>query len=337
MNLRTPKSGPVPLLREAVLGLGLLAAALYVGCGRTPEEPFWEPNADDTAGINAVVAANKTLFVTSFAETVLLQCDTQWPGTTLNRFRKEMRENPFKQRFRTNALQHVFFTESFDLDYRFVATLDTAKSDTTCTVFFAETIPGVVKLHAYKYTRFLRDSVIGTDTLKFYDTLLTDTSMVVEKQLYATTTDGCVLKKDGGQWKLWKRTGASRLYAPSPDDAPYLDRIFITNGTVEDTFMLRPDTLHHGVQRFYETGELPKFKVGDSIYVRSVMTSVLDAKNLFYFDGRRHEFRASDKIPLTRTGVFRLYAEQIPIEVLYETGGGYVGLLWGALINVAEQ
>jgi hypothetical protein len=160
--------------------------------------------------------------------------------------------------------------------------------------------------------------------------------MVVEKTLSATTNDGCVLKREDGQWKLWKRAGGSRTYAPNPDDAPYLDRIFVTNGVKEDTFMLRPDTLHHGIQRFYADAEMPTFKVGDSIQVRSLMTTVLDAKNLFYFDGSRHEFKSSDKIALTKPGAFRLYAEQIPIAVLYETGGHYVGLVWGALVNVVE-
>ncbi|MEO0081257.1 MAG: hypothetical protein ABIL25_03060 [candidate division WOR-3 bacterium] len=336
MNSRTPTSSPSLFSRMVAIGLGLFAAALYVGCGRMPEEPFWEPNAEDTTAIESIVQANKALFMTSFAEGSLAPLDTALSDTNKKRLKKEMTENPFKQRFRTNGLQHLFFTDSFDLEYRFVATLDTAKAETTCTVFMAETIPGLLRLHAYSYTRFLRDSVIGTDTLKFYDTVFSAIDTVIEKRLNATTLDGCVLKKEGGQWKLWKRGGASRLYAPTPDDAPYLDRIFITNGRKEDTFMLRPDTLHHGVQRFYADDELPTFTVGDSIYVRSLLTTVVDAKNLLYFDGERHEFKSSDKIALTRPGLFRLYVEQIPIDVLYEMGGTYVGLVWGAWIRVVE-
>jgi len=335
MNLMTPKSRSARLLHGAALGLGLAAVALVVGCGRMPEEPFWEPNADDSAGIKSVVEANKDLFRTDFAEGMMLVCDTVWPGTTLARFRREMRENPFKPRFRVNEMEHVFFTDSFDLEWRFVATLDTARMDTTCTVFFAETIPGVMKLRAFSRTRYLRDSVIGEDTLEFYDTLFTAVDSVIEKRIDAITSNGAVLKKEAGAWKLWKYAGGSRLWAPTPDDAPYLDRIYITNGPVEDTFLLRPDTLQHGVQRFYEKDELTTFRVGDSIRVRSLLTTVLDAKNLFYFDGARYEFKASDKIPLTQPGLYRLYTEQVPINVLYETGE-YVGLVWSTLINVVE-
>jgi len=336
MYLRTPKSSPGQLPRVAVFGLGLLAAVFYVGCGRMPEEPFWEPNAEDTAGITAAVQANEALFMTSFAEATLLETDTVWPGTTRVRFESEVRENPFKQRFRTNQLQHVFFTDSFELKYRFVATLDTTEAETTCTVFFAESIPGVLNLHAYSYTRFLRDSIIGDDTLKYYDTTFTDTSMVVEKPLYATTTDGCVLKKEAGQWSLWKMQGGSRFYAPTPDDAPYVPYMYITNGVIIDTFQLRPDTLQHGIQRFYATDEILTFTVGDSLWIGGLATTVLDAKNLIYFNGERHEFRSSDKIGLTTPGLFRLYVEQIPIAVLYETGGEYVALAWGAWIRVVE-
>lgn len=337
MSRVPPKIQRVLVNRTVLFGLVLAAAALFVGCGRMPEPPFWEPNAEDTAAIKAVIEANKGLFRTAFAETGLVYMDTALSDTNKKRLRREIKDNPYRPRFRVDSLQHVFFTDSYDLKYRFIATLDTAKAETTCTVYFAETIPGILKLHAYARTQFLKDTVIGGDTLKFYDTLFTDTSWIIKKRLYATTADGCVLKKLNGQWLLWKRAGASRTYAPSPDDAPYLDRIFLTNGRKEDTFQLRPDTLRRGVQRFYTEEELPTFSVGDSIYVRSLLTTVVDAKNFFHFGGRRYEFKATDKIYLDRPGVFRLYVEQIPINVLYEDPRGrYVGLVWGALVRVVE-
>lgn len=337
MSQMTPDTRKALSVLAAVLGLGLAATVLFVGCGRMPEEPFWEPNAEDTAAIKAVIEANKDLFRTAFAETAFFSMDTALSDTNKKRLRREIKDNPYRPRFRVDSLQHIFFTDSYDLKYRFIATLDTAKAETTCTVYFAETIPGILKLHAYASTKFLKDTVIGGDTLKLYDTLFTADSWIIQKPLYATTTDGCVLKKQNGRWFLWKRAGASRTYGPSPDDAPYLDRIFLTNGRKEDTFMLRPDTLHRGVQRFYTDEELPTFSVGDSIYVRSLLTTVVDAKNFLHFDGRRYEFKATDKIYLSRPGVFRLYFEQIPINVLYEDPRGrYVGLVWGALIRVVE-
>jgi len=340
MNLWFPQKDP-GAARFVAIGLGLVVAMLYLGCGRSPEEPFWEPNADDSAGIAAVVDSNRALFASEFNELTMLKCDTVWPGTTLTRFRKELRENPYKPRFRTDSLQHVFFSDSFELEYKFVANLDTARSETTATVTFAETIPGILKLHAFKYTRFLKDTVIGEDTLQLYDTLFTDTSFYVEKPLYGTMLNGCVLKKTGGAWTLWKVAGGSRFWAPNPDDAPYLAYVYLTaknavGETTQYTMNLRPDSTHNGIQRLYTMEELPTFRVGDSLWSRGLATTVLDAANYLHFGAERHEFRSSDKIGLTAAGTFKVYMEQIPIEILYEQGGQYTALVWGMPIRVVE-
>jgi hypothetical protein len=346
-----------------VLGLGLLLAAGWFGCGRVPPPGFWEPDAADSTAIDAAVSANASLFETSFNELGFLHCDTVMPGTTGTRLRSEIAENPFKQRFRVDSMEHRFFSDSFELEYSFIATIDTLMEvngaettyvqETTATVTLVESIPGVLRLHAYAYTRYLRDSLFfpspgETLRLQFYDTLFSDTSMVVEKSLYGTTTDGAVFKKSAGAWSLWKVAGGSRFYAPTPDDAPYLAYLYLSNGEVEDTIQLRPDTLQSGIQRFYDTEtELPVYQVGDSLRVRSIATTVLDAANYSYLDRVRHEFRASDKIFLAEPGIHRLYFEQIPIEVLYEASGKpfeqgaenegqYVSVVWGMMFKVEE-
>lgn len=363
MKLSTATSGSGRLAAATVLGLGLLLAAGWFGCGRVPPAGFWEPSAEDSAAIDAAVQAQKTMFKTSFNELGFLACDTVMPGTTRTRLQSEIAENPFKQRYRTDSLEHRFFTDSFDLEYSFIATIDTLMEvngaettyvqETTATVTLVESIPGVLRMHAFRYTRFLRDTLFfpapgETLRLQFYDTLFSDTSMVVEKSLYGTTTDGAVLRKSAGAWSLWKVAGGSRFYAPSPDDAPYLAYLYLTNGEREDTIQLRPDTLQQGIQRFYDIeDELPVYRVGDSLWVRSIATTVLDAANYSYLDRERYEFKASDKIYLAEPGLHRLYFEQIPIEVLYEASGKpfergdevegqYRSVVWGMMLKVEE-
>jgi len=363
MKRSTPKPGHGRLLLVAVLGLGLLVTASHFGCGRIPPPGFWEPSAEDSTGLDNAIQAVKDVFTTSFNEMMFMEADTVMPGTTGTRLRAEIDENPFKQRFRVDSIEHVFFTDSFDLEYSFIATIDTLMEvngaettyvqETTATVTMVESIPGVFRMHAFSYTRYLRDSLFfpspgETLTLQFYDTLFSDTSMVVEKNLYGTTTDGAVFKKTGGTWDLWKVGGGSRFYAPTPDDAPYLAYCYLTNGDQSDTIELRPDTLQSGIQRFYDMeDELPTYRVGDSIYCSSLATTVLDAANYLHFRGERYEWSSSDKIALTEPGVFRLYLEQIPIEVTYEaTGapfeqasemeGDYVAVVWGIQIKVEE-
>ena len=144
--------------------------AIYVG-----PPPFWEPDAEDTAAIEACISANRQFFASAFNELGWLAMDTVLPGTTAVRLRNEVRWNRFKQRFRCDQMQHLFLTDSFDLDYTFIAGLDSSRAETTCTVTLAESIPGKLRLHAYSYTRYLFDSLIiipPNETLRLpvYDT-----------------------------------------------------------------------------------------------------------------------------------------------------------------------
>ncbi|MEO0079785.1 MAG: hypothetical protein ABIK44_03810, partial [candidate division WOR-3 bacterium] len=158
-------------------------------------------------------------------------------------------------------------------------------------------------------------------------------------------TGGCALRKESGAWRLWKLSGGLRFSAPTPEDAPYLAALYITNGTRVDTVTPRPDTLHFGIQRLYRPEELPTFTVGESLWVQSALTMATEAQNFAFFDGQRYQLARSsvnnylvsfqpNKIPLTRPGLFRLYFEQIPFEVLYEAGGSLTAVVWGMPIRV---
>ena len=307
--------------------------AVYVG-----PPPFWEPDAEDTAAIDACIRANKQFFASAFNELGLLAMDTVLPGTTAVRLRNEVRGNRFKQRFRCDQMQHLFFTDSFDLEYTFIAGLDSTWAETTCAVTLTETIPGKLRLHAYSYTRYLFDSLIfvpPNETLRLpvYDTLFTDTSMIVEKELAGASIDGCVLRQTGGQWELWKTAGGGRFYAPGPDDAPYIMWVCLASGSREDTVWLRPDTLHYGIQRFFPLDALLTYAVGDSLRVSGFLTNVTDAATYVYLDHVRHETEFG-WVPLTPPGRRRLFVEVMPIEVLWEMTGDYNATVWGIPIDV---
>jgi hypothetical protein len=320
-----------------VVAAGLVLALLAVaGCGRMPPPEIWQPNAADTAAIDAAVQANKQLLKVDFAEAGFQYLEWVVPDSVI---RKAIKDNPFKQRYICDSMQHFFFAESSKWDYKFVATADSALQETTATVTVVETIPGLLRLHAAKYTRYLQDSIIITPAetirLKFYDSLFTDTSMVVEKPLLGVVTGGCVLRKEDGQWRFWKLAGAQRFYAPNPEDAPYLAAVYLTNGTRVDTFSLRPDTLHYGAQRFYDYPDgLLSYNAGDSLWVSALLTAVVDASNFIFFGGNRYRLSTANKIIFTQTGVQRFYVEQIPYAVLYDAGGKLNATVWGIPINV---
>lgn len=148
---RTPRS---------LFVLGLALAALLTGCGRLPPEAFWAPTAEDSTAIKGVVEANRNFFTTGLAEMSLDYISTTLPGTTATLLQQELVGNPFKQRFRVDSMQHLF--DPYEFKYTFVGSLDTAKAETTATVSVVETIPGKLRFHAYRMTRYLRDTAITT-------------------------------------------------------------------------------------------------------------------------------------------------------------------------------
>jgi hypothetical protein len=352
----------------------LLAVVLVVaaGCGRLPPEGFWEPSAGDSAAILGWVESNRSLFSAAFNDDSLRACDTILPGTTATRLRGEIAENPFKQRFRHNALEHRFLSEGHVFKPSFIATVDTVLvvtggestwvRETTATVTVVESLPGRLRLRAFSYTKYLRDSLFfpnpgETLVLPFFEQAFSPINRVVEKEFAGANIDGAVLRKSGGVWSPWKWSGGSRFYAPNANDAPYVVYMGLVAKRVGEAdttlrLLLRPDTLNYGMQRFYTSEELPTFKVGDSLTIRQsgVLSTIGDVAAYVYFRGRRYEFLTSrsDRVPLTEPGVFTLYATQTPIAVLYEVegdrleldpevSGAYVGTVWGIRIRVVEQ
>jgi len=95
-----------------------------------------------------------------------------------------------------------------------------------------------------------------------------------------------------------------------------------------DTIFLRPDTLHFGMQRFYELDSVPTYHAGDSIrFSPAPLTNVGDAADYIYLVrdslagdsivrlyNRRYEFantwiKFDSLIP---PGLYRLYLEHHP-------------------------
>lgn len=336
----------------AVLVLGAALAALFWGCGRTPPEAFWEPDHADTVAIDSIVNANKVFFRTGLAELALATMDTQLPGSTAVILRKELRTNPYKQRFRANAMEHWVSNPDYPMDYKFIATLDTALAETTCTVTFMETIPGKLRLQVFRYSRFIKQDTFfpnpsETLLLNRYDTTFTDTDYVLEKYAAATETDtqlgnatgGVVLKKENGAWSIWKYSGGHRYWAPGPDDAPYFFDVVLFNGTRSDTVLLRPDTAHFGIQRFYITEDtlVPTYRRGDSVRMTRLRTNNGNCATYLYVNGKRYEgdqwVKLDESVPL---GLNRLHVEHIPAEVFWEAAGKYAAAAWIIPFKVTE-
>lgn len=350
MSLCSNRGARRSLLAASVPVMAL--AALLLGCGRTPPELAWAPSQADSSAIDSIVQANKAFFRTGLSELALQYMDTVLPGSTPQILRGELRSNPYKQRFRADSMEHWVSNPDYALDYKFIATLDTSKQETTCTVTFAETIPGKFRLHVYRYSRYVKQDTFfpspsETLLLNRYDTTFSDTSFVLEKYAVATESDtqlgnatgGMVLRKQNGAWNIWKLSGGHRYWAPSADDAPYFFSLVLTNGARQDTVLLRPDTLKFGMQRFYSLDSgFPTYRRGDSIKLaRQPSTNNGNSATYVYFNGKRHELsrwiKLDENVPL---GLVRLHVEHIPAEVFWESAGKYVAAAWIIPVRVTE-
>ncbi len=327
--------------RLAGAALAVALCLVFFGCGRTPPESFWEPTKDDSAGIKSVIEANKDYFKTGLAELAMTLCDTVLPGSTYKILPKELLGNPFKQRFRLNQLEHVFYSDS--VKYTFIAGLDTLEQETTCTVALAETIPGVLRMHAWEMSDSLRESLIivppaETLRLPYYSSVMTPRDTVIEKRIDGSSIDGCVLKKVNGEWVLWKMAGGGRFYAPGLEDAPHIFYFYLKSANDRvDTVNLRPDTTQYGIQRFYSVDDqLLTYAVGDWVMVSNLTVSAGegDAYHYLYFNGRRYESSDTVKFDSLSPGIYRLSVEHIPVRVLWENDGDYTATVWGVPIRV---
>jgi len=318
------------------------------GCGRTPPEGFWEPTKDDTAGIVQAVEAKKNYFRTGLAELAMQYCDTAIAGTTGTIFANELRGNRFKARFLHDSMQHIF--DSNPMYYTYIAGLDTLNQETTCTVTLTESIFGKLRMHAKAKTDSLRDSLVPvgegeTLRLPFYSDTMTPCNIYIEKPISGASVEGCVLKKVDGVWQLWKLAGGGRFYAPGPADAPAIGYAFVRSSRKDsvtiDTVLLRPDTTHFGIQRFYSVAaadsQLLTYSVGDWLRVSKsdVVTNQLIAFDYLYFNGRRYEFGDTVKFDAVPPGsIYRLSLEHVPGQVLWETKGDYNAVAWGIPIRI---
>jgi hypothetical protein len=340
MSLWCVQGGHHRLRRLTGAALCVVLAVAIFGCGRTPPEGFWEPTKDDSTGIEAAVEVNKGYFRTGLQELAMTECDMAMAGTTLTVYTNELLNNRFMGRFRPDAMEHVF--DSVDLKYTFMAGLDTLSQETTCTVTMAETIFGTLRMHARQKTKWLKDSLFfpspgETLRLPFYADTTDSCDTIIEKPIAGASIDGCLLKKVDGTWQLWKMAGGGRFYAPAPDDAPYILQFYL-NGPDNrvDTVVLRPDTLHYGIQRLFSVDDqLLTYAVGDWVVASNLTTNQRVALDYLYFNGQRHEFGDMVKFDSSLTpGIYRLSLEHIPGPVLWEVDGEYNATTWGIPIRI---
>lgn len=337
-----------------MLGAVVLAAGIWslTGCGRNPPPAIWTWSADDSTKVHAVDSTWKVNLMSDFADQVDISEDISYiPDTTKKLLHKDMRENPYKQRWFPKTFSRAFTVDST------VDSVWTTK-DTTVEVRLREILTGDATITTDSVARLRNpDTIIGGMHFQIFDTFFSpqETTITVpvtatcDRELFLVPTTGDTIDKvHRTDWVVKRISGAGRYYCPDLANAPFLGAMqFVTTGGRRDTFTLRPDTTHFGVQRLYSPDSLLTYAVGESIQV--VMSPVPLMNQLWWnppdivaFLHIGHQRRNLKVIAPYTTLVFtaadvgmkQIYIEIVMRDPLTKKADNFLSCMWAIPMNV---
>jgi hypothetical protein len=107
-----------------------------------------------------------------------------------------------------------------------------------------------------------------------------------------------------------------------------------------DTVLLRPDTMHYGLQRFFAyadttTGGILTYRQSDTLRLASLQSNLgNDGAEYLYFNGQRYVYNNPIILATTPPGVYHFYIEEVPPVVLWEVNGNYSATVWAIPVRV---
>ena len=197
-------------IKILLITCAILTGALILSCGRLPPEKLWTGDRDDTVAVKQVVVDYNTgtwadfLTRVDFDTTIdpLRFSKTRiFPGTEVASL-----EFKIKQAYWPSRLQITLTSQQTDTNVNFVY-------DTTATVQLITTINGVARVGCDSVQNYLRDTVIGTDTLMLFggwtykrflhDTIIREETILVSNDTIPTGYDSIVLIKEF-EGQIWR-------------------------------------------------------------------------------------------------------------------------------------
>lgn len=325
--------------------VGVVAVLVVLsGCGRKPPADFWSMDKDDSTQVAALIAEWKQELLSDFADdTTLSDMIFFIPDTTRLSLRRDMKDNKFRQRWFPRTFSRIFRVDSI-VD-SLMPTIDT-----TITVKLTEYFLGDVTIYTDSITHFRTDTVIGGMPFKVYDSTFSRFDSVVHETLTATCERALYLERDSvKKWHV-KRIKPGVYYAPDMATAPYLGCLRVWNSTGRaDTIVLRPDTLHFGMQRLYSLDSLFEYVVGESLTVEMARTSLLghlwwnpeDILPFVHIGNRRLTVgKVTDKTKVNfrfapeDTGLKQIYFEIVPRINITEYSPSFNSTIWAVPVRV---
>jgi hypothetical protein len=323
-----------------------------------PPADLWTWTADDSVKVVAISAAWKDSLKSHFDDDPALSEPSNFmPDTTWKLLHRALRDNRFKPRIFPASFNRVFTVH--EIADSFIPT-----KDTTVTVKLREQIEGTVTIRSCSATLFLKDTLINnlpyrvyTDSFAPYDTTYTvPFSGIAERYLFIEPVD----KANRTEWRLKCISGAGRYASPDEATAPYLGSLQLTTRAGRrDTFVLRPDSLHRGLQRLYLRESLLTYTTNDSITLVLNNTALLghywwdpvDIVAYVYLPNdsvpgaafEKHVRRNIRPVPLSTTtfkfhtpGLKQIYVELVPRQVLSENVTNFNSRIWAIPLEITS-
>ena len=352
-----------------LLILGAVGFALLTGCGRMPPAEFWTWSKEDSIQVMKIDSVWKDSLKSWFEENpALSEPITIIPETT----RKVLHKSMIDKKLRPAAMPKSFFFpgaggnfyRTFDSSHTTIESLIVTK-DTTITVRLNESFSGHMYIVTDSHVGFIRDTTINNMPFKLYDTVFsanaeTETMTIhgwSERYLEVEPVD----KTKRDQWVLKKISGGARIGCPDDVTAPTLGGIQLTtNSGRRDTVVLRPDSLHRGIQRLYPRDSILSYTTQDSITL--VLNTVVLLGNWYWEPtdvvfflhvpdpndpqksvrklvkpvlGGSAPFQATFTLPTP--GLKQIFVEMVPIAALTEPSADFTTRLWAITLDIKEQ
>jgi hypothetical protein len=337
-----------------MLGAVVLLAGVWLlaGCGKNPPAAIWTWSAGDSTEVHAAVSTWEAKLMSDFADQVDISEDISYiPDTTKKLLHKDMRENPYKQRWFPKTFSRVFSVDSM-LD-----SVWTTK-DTTVEVRLREVLTGVATITTDSVAVLrIPDTVIGGMHFQIFDTFFSpqettvtvNVTAICDRELFLVSMAGDSIDKvHRTNWVVKRISGAGRYYCPDQATAPYIGIMqFVTTAGRRDTFMLRPDTTQMGVQRLYSPDSLLSYTVGDSIQVVMSPTAILgqlwwsppDIVAFLHVGHQRRNLRivapyTTFAFTAADVGMKQVYIEIVTRDPLTKKADNFISSMWAIPMNV---
>ena len=325
-------------ITTASLLLALVISVLILGCGKTPPSAYWTWSTEDSTAIQQILNQWHNTFKTAFGDTDSIQNITTLWDTIRGLNRDDMRTIWMRPHYWPRGIKRTITRhDMYDIF--------TPVKDTTVMVQLVESIFGKVNIYMDSCTVKIGDTTILGDTYALYTRYFVyapDT--VIEKDFQGISTRYLYFYRDTitNNWEFRKTSGGARIFVPDEGDCPTIFEGIVCSTAVKIcTVMTRPDTLHYGMQGFYDLNSIFSVNITDTVLARFYKRlyiyefDPITSFGFWHYNNKRRDLivpRGTNRLTNLDTGWNNVLFEIVPWEALCKRGN-YTAIIWSVLMK----